>query len=113
MNLIYKKYKKEKYLFKSIFFLIIIVLIAKNIKRTYLNYDNFYMNYPFPEIYSLDLNNKLKSYIPISQNNKISFFKTEKADLCMYGESPCSCCVVNEDKIKLNYIYSYKLFSIK
>jgi len=113
INFIYKKFKKEKYLFKSIFFLIIIVFIAKNIKRTYLNYDNFYMNYPFPEIYSLDLNNKLKNYIPISQNNKISFFKTEKADLCMYGKSPCSCCVLNEDKIKLNYIYSYKLFSIK
>jgi hypothetical protein len=113
INFIYKKVKIEKSLFKIVLVSCLIIILAKNVKRIYLNYNNEYTNYPFPEIFIINNDGKIENHIPVSRDNKIVFYKTINSNLCMYGESPCSCCIANVDKIRLHEMYSYKVFSIK
>ena len=113
INFFYKKIKIEKNFFKIMLVLCLVIFIAKNFKRIYLNYNNEYTNYPFPEIFIIDNSGKIENHIPITRDNKIEFYKTINSNLCMYGESPCSCCAADIDKIKIYQIYSYKIFSIK
>jgi len=113
INFIFKKENIEKKFFKIVLALCFVVILTKNFKRVYLNYSNEYLNYPFPEIYSLNSIGKIENHIPFIKENEIIFYRTNNNGLCMYGESPCSCCSANMNQIKAYHLYSYKLYSIK
>ena len=64
INFIFKKEYIEKKFFKIILAFCFVVILTKNFKRVYLSYTNEYLNYPFPEIYSLNSIGKIENHIP-------------------------------------------------
>ena len=87
----------------SIFFL-------KNYIRIHKLYDIFYINYPWPRIYTLNNKeeNKLKEYKDIRNNNNELLYFYSGGDECMYVNDPCSNYLQNN--LFLKKIFNYKVF---
>ncbi len=102
----------NKKIFRKLNLIIYIVLslvIVKNLDRIHSRYDNLYNQYPWPKIYSFDEENKLANLIPIKKQNKILFYIAENG-LCMYNKEPCTYYV--DDNVNLKFIKGYKIYYI-
>ena len=78
--------------------------MGKNFDRIFKNYDNFYISYPWPKIYTLKNSEKniKKKFTPIYDKNKELIYNYSGGDECMYSKSPCT-------NIILKKIYKVKI----
>jgi hypothetical protein len=86
------------------------IFILRNYMRIYKLYDNFYINYPWPRIYTLnnEEENKPKKYIEIkNSDNELLYFYSEGQE-CMYTNNLCSNYAQNN--LLLKKIFGYKVF---
>ncbi len=99
-----KKIRKKLLIFYSIFLL---VLFSKNTVRIYENFDNKWLNYPWPKIYSETIDNKIIDNKKIfSKQGDLLFYRTNQR-MCMYSSSPCT--HYNKDIIVENK-WGYKVY---
>ena len=93
------------------FMILIIGLVSiKNIKRITNNFDNKYLEYPWPKMYSFSKNNEKLKYSKIFKEDKLLFY-INRDSLCMYGPSPCT--YYYDKNIDLKIVNNYKLYYIK
>jgi len=83
-----------KYNFKSfqltILIFISIAIITKNFIRIKNNYQNDYIEYPWPKKNSFTLENKKNINKPFYYNKEIIYYYAYPYSLCMYSKSPCT-----------------------
>jgi hypothetical protein len=97
------------------FFLYILILafsifFLRNYIRIYKLYDIFYINYPWPRIYTLNNKeeNKLKIYSDIRNNNNELLYYYSGGDECMYVNNACSNYL--HKNLLLKKFLNYKIF---
>ena len=100
---------------KKIFSIFIIIgftaFFIKNSIRINDKLNNHYFDYPWPQIYSLnvkDKNNPKKFEMIINKNQNIYYYSNQ--ELCMYSKSPCS--NYNLQKLNKRKVFSYDLYWI-
>ena len=99
------KVKENIPIFKFIFISCLIIIIAKQGIRIFNNYKK---NTPWPNIYTLDLSNKIYSKSKININNEFSYYLADKGDrLCMYSKSLCTTYPMENIKYSLKKTYSF------
>lgn len=105
----YLSNKNIKNIFIPIIFISFIAFSIKNFHRIIFLKDNFYTNYPWSRIYSLDekKENKIQKFAMIKDNQNFLYFYSD-GELCMYGNAPCSNYKI--DGLKKETIYSYSLY---
>lgn len=104
--------KSETKFFKNLSLLLILLSISgilfKNLYRI-INHENiYYVNYPWPKIYTLsekDENLPVKNDKIYSTNGKFIYYFSDKE--CMYNKSPCSNYKYNNLEVK--YLFNYKI----
>jgi len=99
---------KKIFLYILIFFFSIFIL--RNCIRIYKLYNIFYINYPWPRIYTLDNKeiNKQKKYIEIkNRDNELLYIYSEGVE-CMYINNLCSNYLQNN--LLLKKFFGYKIF---
>ena len=85
--------------------ILILAVLSKNILRIYYNFENKYVDYPWPNKNSYSNENELNEYISIIENNKIIYYQPKiESNLCMYGKAPCAAINVNKYFFKNNEI---------
>ena len=97
----------------SIFIIISFGILFKNLERIYRNYQNIYLDYPWPKMNSYTIDNKINTNKAIySKSGNFLYYKPYPYSLCMFSKSPCtSNANVGEikKKNKLGFtIYYYK-----
>lgn len=99
----------NKFLF-SILIILFIGIVTKNIIRINKNFNNQYIDYPWPKMNSFtDNNTKNKNIAMYSDDNKILYYKPSPYTLCMSSKSPCTS--NNSVKnIKLRSKFGYKIY---
>jgi len=84
--------------------------MAKNVIRINKNFNNKYIDYPWPKMNSFtDKNTKNKNIPVYSEDKKLLYFKPYPYTLCMSSESPCTS-NNNVYNIKLRSKYGYKIY---
>ena len=96
----------------SIFIVGVFGFLGKNLNRIYDQYGNFYSNYPWPRIYTLDNSkeNKISKYSKIYNSENKFLYYYSGGEECMFSNSPCSNYKIDSlNKIKFfGYIVYYK-----
>ena len=121
ISLIYLKkknyfYQKNIKLLVNLILIIFFIILLKNFKRYYLNYDQLYIDYPWPKKNSFTITNeKLPNIEKKNEKNEIIYYYSKSPDgLCMFSiGAPCS--FGNSDQIGevikkvslFNYIFFY------
>lgn len=110
----YRKLKKNS--FNYFWILIIIFFIAfigKNYLRIFKNYNNLYINYPWPKIYTLKENEKNipKKFEVIKNESDDFLYFYSGGEECMYSSSPCSHML--NSKLYKKKILGYEVFYLK
>jgi len=85
-------YQKEIKFLKNIILIIFFILLLKNFKRFYLNYDEIYNDYPWPKKNSFThTNEKFPNREKRNDDNKIIYYYSTTPDgLCMFSsKAPC------------------------
>jgi len=91
-------------IFKFIFISCFIIIIAKQGIKIFYNYKNT----PWPNIYTLDSNDKIYQKTKIKINNDFFYYLADKGDqLCMYSKSPCTSYRAENLKHSLKKTYSF------
>ena len=103
----------DKLLNKFFFYILVFAFtffFLKNYIRIHKLYDIFYINYPWPRIYTLNNKeeNKLKEYKDIRSNNNELLYFYSGGDECMYISNPCSNYLL--DNLFLKKVFNYKIF---
>ena len=94
----------------SILVILCIGVLAKNVIRINKNFNNKYIDYPWPKMNSFtDKNTKNKNIPVYSEDKKLLYFKPYPYTLCMSSESPCTS-NNNVHNIKLRSKYGYKIY---
>ena len=95
------------------FYTFIIILgvtgfIFKNSIKIYDNYNILYNDYPWPRIYSFNIeeNNLEKIFQKINHNNNLVYYYSNQ-ELCMYSMSPCSNYLLKNLRKKKLFNYDY------
>jgi len=89
----------------AIILIISISLIGKNLSRILKNYDNSYVDYPWPKKNSYTISNIENEYVSYQIDGKPIYFEPKiETNLCMYGSSPCAAISVNETYFKIKDI---------
>jgi len=98
--------KKTINLSKVIFYLVIIIFLSKQSLRIVKNYDENYVNKPWPRIYSFTTNKKVVTEkIYITSN---FYYYLTKNEGCMYSSPPCSNYNINK-KLSVSNLGVYKV----
>jgi hypothetical protein len=89
------------------------IFFLKNYIRIYKLYNIFYINYPWPKIYTLDdkEENKIKKYIEIKNNKGEFLYFYSKGEECMYISAPCS--NYFQKNLLLKKKFNYKIFYLR
>ncbi len=109
--IIYEKIYFKKSFNKTLSSLLIvvsIVIIFKNFNRIIKNYDNHYVDYPWPKKNSFTIKNLKNTNIPVIQDNEIIYYYSHPYPICMYSSSPCT--HFRNSVKKINILKNYKLF---
>jgi len=78
-------------------------LLLKNLIRIKNNYNNYYIDYPWPKKNSYTHSNSKNEYNVIKKNGNILYYVPKIGSrLCMYGPSPCAAIGVNETYFKMD-----------
>jgi hypothetical protein len=97
-------FKENIPIFKFIFISCFIIIITKQGVKIYNNYKSA----PWPNIYTLDSNDKIYLKKKIKINNNFIYYLADKGDqLCMYSKSPCTTYPVDNLKYSLKKTYSF------
>ena len=98
--------KRNSYKFSTIFILILCFgILLKNFSRIYSNYDNYYVDYPWPKKNSYTDSNSKNEYNIFKNGDKFLYYEPKIASrLCMYGSSPCAATEVNQYYFKMQKI---------
>jgi hypothetical protein len=108
-------YQKKIKLLTNIILIIFIVILLKNVKRYYLNYNQIYNDYPWPKKNSFTMTNeKFPNKEKSDENNKVIYYYSTSPDgLCMFSiKAPCSMGnsdVIGEVKKKI-ILFNYSFF---
>jgi hypothetical protein len=111
-NILTSKFSDK--LLKKFFLYILVfafsIFFLKNYIRIHKLYDIFYINYPWPRIYTLNNKeeNKLKDYKNVRNNNNELLYFYSQGDECMYINNPCSNYLQNN--LFLKKVFNYKIF---
>ena len=98
--------KKTIYLSKVIFYLAIIIFLSKQSLRIVKNYDENYVNKPWPRIYSFVTNEKVVTEkIYITSN---FYYYLTKNEGCMFSSPPCTNYNINK-KLSVSNLGAYKV----
>ena len=85
-------------------------ILYKNFVRVYKNYENNYLNSPWPKMYSYTAKNEKNKNLAIySKEGKFLYFKPFPYTLCMFSNSPCTS-NVDVGEIKKRNIFGYKIY---
>jgi hypothetical protein len=96
--------KQNISIFKFIFISCFIIIITKQGVKIYNNYKSS----PWPNIYTLDFNDKIYPKKKIEINNNFTYYLADKEDqLCMYSKSPCTTYPAKNLKYSLKKTYSF------
>ena len=89
----------------------LILFSGKNLNRIFKNYDLSYHNSPWPQIYTMKINekNNEKKFLRI-KNDNLTFYYSGGEE-CMYSKSPCS--NYYNKNLKQKKINNYSSFFIK
>ena len=94
----------------SILVILCIGVVTKNIIRINKNFNNQYIDYPWPKMNSFTDKNTKNINIPVySEDKKILYYKPYPYTLCMSSKSPCTS-NNNVKNIKLRSKYGYKIY---
>ena len=94
----------------SIILIISLGIIMKNFIRINKNFNNYYVDYPWPKMNSFTKNNNINNNVPVySKNKKLLYYKPYPYSLCMNSKSPCTT-NNNVSDIKLKSKYGYKFY---
>ena len=105
-----KNYNFINKFLSSILIILSIGIISKNLIRIYKNYNNLYVDYPWPKINSYTINNDKNKNIKVYSNNgKFLYYKPSPYTLCMSSASPCTS-NSGVKNIKLSEFYGYKVY---
>jgi hypothetical protein len=97
-------FKENILIFKFIFISCFIIIITKQGVKIY----NNYKSEPWPNIYTLDSNDKIYPKKKITINNNFIYYLADKGDqLCMYSKSPCTTYPAENLKYSLKKTYSF------
>jgi len=97
-------FKENILIFKFIITSCFIIIITKQGVKIY----NNYKSEPWPNIYTLDFNDKIYPKKKITINNNFIYYLADKGDqLCMYSKSPCTTYPVENLKYSLKKTYSF------
>ena len=89
----------------AIILIVSISVIGKNLSRFIKNYDNMYVDYPWPKKNTYTSLNTKNEYVSHKVNGEILYYRPKiEANLCMYGSSPCAAIGVNEDYFQIKEI---------
>jgi len=94
--------------YKIIIIFGIIIFFSRNILRIANNYEYTYNDYPWPKIYTLDLNKK-QEFKEVFRNGKKLYYYSNQI-LCMYSKSPCS--HYNLKNLEKDNFFSYDIYWI-
>lgn len=104
---------KKNYINKFINIILIIAFVGilyKNFVRVYKNYENNYLNSPWPKMYSYTAKNEKNKNLAIySKEGKFLYFKPFPYTLCMFSNSPCTS-NVDVGEIKKRNKFGYKIY---
>ena len=114
LNLKFRNLNKNYNFFNKFLTSILIILsigiISKNLIRIYKNYNNFYVDYPWPKINSYTTNNEKNKNIKVYSNKgKFLYYKPSPYTLCMSSTSPCTS-NIDVKNIKLEHKFGYKIY---
>ncbi len=94
----------------SIFIIISFGILFKNLERIYENYQNNYLDYPWPKMNSYTNDNKINTNIAVySEDDNFLYYKPYPYSLCMFSNSPCTS-NVNIGNIKIKTKLGYKIY---
>ena len=94
----------------SIVLILCLGVITKNLIRINKNFNNKYIDYPWPKMNSFTQeNNKNKNTPVYSEDKKLLYYKPYPYTLCMSSKSPCTS-NSNVKNIKLETKYGYKFY---
>lgn len=114
LNFKFKNFNKNynflnKFL-SSILIILFIGVISKNLIRIYKNYNNLYVDYPWPKMNSFTINNEKNQNKKVYSNNgKFLYYKPYPYTLCMSSTSPCTS-NLDVKNIKLEHKFGYKIY---
>lgn len=109
--IIYEKINFKKGFNKTLLSLLIItslVILLKNFNRIIKNYNNNYVDYPWPKKNSFTSENSKNTNIPVFQDDEIVYYYSHPYYICMYSKSPCT--HFRNSILKKNIFKKYKLF---
>ena len=85
-------------------------ILFKNLDRIYKNYQNIYLDYPWPKMNSYTNKNKENTNIAVySDEGLLIYYKPYPYSLCMFSKSPCTSSL-NVGKIKKRNKLGYKIY---
>ena len=102
--------KNINMILSSILLILCIGVVTKNIIRININFNNQYIDYPWPKMNSFTDKNIKNKNIPVySKDNKILYYKPHPYTLCMNSKPPCTS-NNNVNNIKLKSKNGYKIY---
>ena len=105
-----KNYNFLNKFLSSILIVLTIGIISKNLIRIYKNYNNLYVDYPWPKINSFTKNNEKNKNIEVySAEGQLLYYKPSPYTLCMSSASPCTS-NSGVKNIKLEKKFGYKIY---
>lgn len=107
-NLQNKKIIEEKKITKIFTFVVILVLISKQLIRISKNYDLNYTNYPWPKYFSYTATNHKISLKKYNKDKKFYFYISDQI-YCYYSKSPCTTERVDKN-LKKKILNGYVIF---
>jgi hypothetical protein len=86
---------------RTISFILIIIfctgVFLKNSIKFYNNFNQVYVDYPWPKKNTFSKNNKKNEYVEYLKNGDLIYVEPKiETNLCMYGKSPCAATDVNK-----------------
>ena len=88
-------------------------IIMKNFNRINKNFNNLYVDYPWPKMNSFTKNNTKNENIPIySKDNELLYYKPYPYTLCMNSVSPCTSST-GLTTINIDEKFGYKIYYFK
>ena len=88
-----------------------VIILSKNFKRILKNYNENYIDYPWPKKNSFTKSNLKNINTPVYQDGKIIYYHAYPYVLCMYSKAPCT--HFRNKILRKNILKRYKLFAPK
>lgn len=98
--------KINSYKFSLIIIILLsIAVVGKNLSRIVKNFENNYIDYPWPKKNTYTSLNVKNKYIAHRKNGILLYYSPKvETNLCMYGSAPCAAIGVNESYSKIEKI---------